>query len=318
MPGMRSLLNPGVLIFVVAYAASFGWLSRNPAFQPGDALVELALFVFILPGIAWFSTRRSTLLPVRASGRGPEMLLVLCSLIALAIYLVNGPPAVDNLLPVQWRESQQIHFFVSLIKKLVVFVLFPFAGFRFFFGYHWRDFGLNSAALKELFRTHLPVVLSVSAAILTFQYFFGGAVASLREGTFHASQLLVALPLCFVWLALEAGLVEEFFFRAVVQTRLAAWAKSESAGVALMCLLFGLAHAPGFIFRHAGEVEGLGLAPSALDAMAYSIVVLAPAAIVFGVVWARTRNLFAVILIHAATDLLPNVGSFIGTWNLGR
>ena len=61
-------------------------------------------------------------------------------------------------------------------------------------------------------------------------------------------QLLLGLPLCFIWLFFEAGLVEEFFFRALVQSQLAAAFKSEASGMALMSLIFGLAHAPGFIF----------------------------------------------------------------------
>ena len=86
------------------------------------------------------------------------------------------------------------------------------------------------------------------------------------------------------------------------------------SGILLMSLIFGLAHAPGFIFRHAGEVEGLGSNPSALDAIAYSIVVLAISGVTFGVIWARTKNLFAVMLVHAAGDLLPNFGGFAQTW----
>jgi CAAX protease family protein len=82
----------------------------------------------------------------------------------------------------------------------------------------------------------------------------------------------------------------------------------------MMSLIFGLAHAPGFIFRHAGEVEGLGSNPSALDAVAYSIVVLAISGVTFGVIWARTKNLFAVMLTHAAGDLLPNFAGFAKTW----
>ena len=107
---------------------------------------------------------------------------------------------------------------------------------------------------------------------------------------------------------------EEFFFRALVQSQLAAAFKSEVSGVVLMSLIFGLAHAPGFIFRHAGEVEGLGPQPGAFDAIAYSIVVLAVSGGTFGVVWARTKNLFALMLIHAAGDLLPNFASFAQTW----
>lgn len=42
-------------------------------------------------------------------------------------------------------------------------------------------------------------------------------------------------------------------------------------------------------------------------AIAYSIVVLAISGITFGIIWARTKNLFALMLIHAAGDLLPNL-----------
>jgi membrane protease YdiL (CAAX protease family) len=112
----------------------------------------------------------------------------------------------------------------------------------------------------------------------------------------------------------EAGLVEEFFLRALIQSQLTSALKSEVSGVALMSLIFGLAHAPGFIFRHAAEVEGLGSNPSALHAVAYTIVVLVISGITFGVIWARTKNLFAVMLIHAAGDLLPNFAGFVQTW----
>ena len=54
--------------------------------------------------------------------------------------------------------------------------------------------------------------------------------------------------------------------------------------------------------------------PSAIDAIAYSIVVLAVSGITFGIIWARTKNLFALMLIHAAGDLLPNFDTFVRTW----
>ena len=110
--------------------------------------------------------------------------------------------------------------------------------------------------------------------------------------------------------------MEEFFFRGLVQTRCAAWFKSEVSGVALMALLFGLAHAPGFILRGAGIKDALGPNPSVADSIAYAIVILSVAGIFFGIVWARTKNLFAVMLIHAATDLLPNLKQFVDTWQI--
>jgi membrane protease YdiL (CAAX protease family) len=199
---------------------------------------------------------------------------------------------------------------------LIVFVILPFVFFGHLCGYTARDFGWQKAGLHELYRSHLPVVLILSGVILALQYFLGGGAASIREGRLSAHQLLLGLPLCFVWLAIEAGLVEEFFFRALLQSRLSGWFQSEITGIVLMAMIFGLAHAPGFIFRHAGMVEGIGANPSALDAIAYSIVTLAVSGVFFGIVWARTKNLFALVLIHAATDLLPNLGEFVRTWGL--
>ena len=175
---------------------------------------------------------------------------------------------------------------------------------------------LQWRGLREAARTHLPVILVISIAMVAFQYFSGNAAAPLRNGTVTTRQLVLGLPLTFIWLAIEAGLVEEFFFRGLLQARLSAWFKSEVTGVVLMSLAFGLAHAPGFIFRNAGEVEGLGANPSALQAIAYAIATLSIIGVLFGVIWARTKNLFALILIHAAIDLLPNVTSFVKTWNL--
>ncbi len=37
---------------------------------------------------------------------------------------------------------------------------------------------------------------------------------------------------------------------------------------------------------------------------------------ILGNVWARTRNLVAVMFIHAATDLLPNFKQFVSTWGI--
>lgn len=194
------------------------------------------------------------------------------------------------MIPRYWLESAQAKAFVMLLRKLFVFVLIPFTFLYFFFGYRLKDLGFQKAAFRL---NHLPVVLIVSAAIIAFQYFFGNATLPIREGQITGRQLLIGLPLCFAWLVIEVGFVEEFFFRTVLQSRLAAFFKSESAGIVLMCLIFGLAHAPGLILRGAGMVEGLGNAPSAFEAIAYSIATISIGGILFGVIWMRTKNLFA-------------------------
>jgi membrane protease YdiL (CAAX protease family) len=291
-------------------------LSQNSTFEFSGALIVLVIFGLIFPALAWFATIRAVPLSVSVRPSVREMLVLVACIIALSIYLIGGPQWIDNRLPSSWIDSSRIKFFVTLAKKLIVFVAIPFGIFRFLFGYRLRDFGIQVEGLRALRRSHLPVILLVGGVLIAFQYLLGGAAAPLRQGKFTAYELLLGLPVCFLWLIIEVGLVEEFFFRALVQSRLAAWFKSEVSGVVVMSLIFGLAHAPGFIFRQAGNVEGLGANPSALDSLAYSIVILAVSGILFGVIWSRTKNLFVLMLLHAAGDLLPNFSNFIKVWQL--
>lgn len=301
-------------IGVILYACAFGILLRNRNFEPAEAIIVLVVFGVLFPLLAWAATVRAVPLSISFKSSTSAIIALIAYVILLSVYLVAGPQWIDQQLPHSWIDAPRIKFFVTLVKKLVVFVAIPFVIFRFGFGYRVRDFGIQREGLRALRASHLPVVLLVGGAFLCFQYFFSGGGAAFRREHFTAVQLLVGMPLCFVWLVFEVGLVEEFFFRGLVQSQFAAALKSEVNGVVLMSLIFGLAHAPGFIFRHAGEVEGLGSNPSAVDAIAYSIVVLAISGITFGVIWARTKNLFAVILIHAVGDLLPNFSAFVRTW----
>ena len=103
-----------------------------------------------------------------------------------------------------------------------------------------------------------------------------------------------------------------------MQSRVAAYLKSESAGIVIAALLFGLAHAPGLYLRGAGANSELGSDPSLLLSVGFSIVVLSAAGLFLGILWSRTRNLLLVMLIHAAVDLLPNFDEFAHVWGLYR
>lgn len=313
---MRKHLNPVVIGGLLLYVGSFAVLLRNKDFEPAGAIVVLVSFGIIFPVLAWLATMRAVPLAISIQPSAQEMFVLIGCLVALAIYLVGGPQCIDQHLPRYWIDSAQIKFCITLVKKLVVFVIIPFGIFRFAFGYRVRDFGIQWQSFRAVVGNHLPVVLVIGLVLLAFQYFAGAGAAPIGQGKFSARELLLGLPLCFAWLVFEVGLVEEFFFRALVQSRFAAWFKSEVSGVALMSLAFGLAHAPGFIFRQAGTVEGLGANPTVLDATAYAVVVLAISGILFGVVWARTKNLFALMLLHAAGDLVPNFERFIKTWQI--
>jgi membrane protease YdiL (CAAX protease family) len=309
-PSRNFILIAGLLLYCGAFAVLLG----NKNFEVAGALVVLVVFGMVLPFIAWITTRHAVALPISIQPGRSELVVLTAYVIALSVYLIGGPQWIDQHLPSGWADSLRIKSVITLAKKLIVFVAIPFAIFRFSFGYRVRDFGVQREGLRALCGSHLLVVLVVGGAFLAFQYFVSGAGAAFRREHFTTFQLLLGLPLCLMWLLLEVGLVEEFFFRALVQSQLATAFKSEVSGIVLMSLIFGLAHAPGFIFRHAGEVEGLGPHPGAFDAIAYSIVVLAVSGVTFGVVWARTKNLFALMLIHAVGDLLPNFASFAQTW----
>ena len=304
------ILVAGLLLYCGAFAILLG----NKSFDAAGAVVVLIVFGILFPLIAWITTRNAIPLSISIRSGAPELIVLIAYVVAVSLYLIGGPQWIDQHLPNALTDSQQIKFVITLAKKLFVFVAIPFAIFRFCFGYRARDFGVQREGLRALRGNHLLVVVVVGGAFLAFQYFVSGGGAAFRRDHFTVFQLLLGFPLCFMWLLLEVGLVEEFFFRALVQSQLAAALKSEVTGIVLMSLIFGLAHAPGFIFRHAGELEGLGPDPSALDAVAYSIVVLTVSGITFGVIWARTKNLFALMLVHAAGDLLPNFGSFVRTW----
>ena len=317
MKSLRNLVtNPWFVFAIVLYTGSLFVLSQRAEFSISEALIELVIFGIAFPLLAWLATMRARPLVIGVHPNGAEMLALLAYVLALSVYLAFGPQAIDSWLPQNWIASDRIKFFVTLGKKLLVFVVLPLVIFGLAWRYSGRDFGVQMDGLRELGRTHLPIVLVGSCAVLAFNYFLGGAAAPLREGKLSTLQLLAGIPLCFIWLTIEAGLVEEFFFRAFIQTLLSAWFRSEITGVVLMSIIFGLAHAPGFIFRHAGAVEGLGANPTVLDAIAYSIATLAISGVFFGIIWARTKNLFALVLVHAAADLFPNLSDFVKTWGL--
>lgn len=317
MKTLRNIFgNVWALFGMAAFAISLAILWRHPNFGREDAIGGLIIFGIIFPILAWVTTLRARSLELPQRRSSGEMWLFFSCLIVVTLYLIWGAALSEALVPASWLASPRVMSLVVLARKLIVFVAIPFLLFRIIFGYRWRDFGVQLAGLRALGGNHLLVVLVLSGVILLFQYFAGTGAAPIRRGEFSPSQLAIGLPFCFAWLFLEAGLVEEFFFRAVAQGRLAAWFRSEVSGVALMALLFGLAHAPGFILRGAGLHEAIGTTPSPVDSIAYAIVVLSLSGIFFGIVWARTKNLFAVILIHAATDLLPNFKEFVQTWGI--
>src|SRR5262249_16253630 len=126
----RKHFNPVVIGGLILYAGSFAVLVRNRNFEPGGALIVLVLFGIIFPALAWLAIVRAVPLSVSCTPTAREMLVLVACIVALSIYLIGGPQWIDQHLPDAWIDSPQIKFFITLAKKLIVFVLIPFGIFR--------------------------------------------------------------------------------------------------------------------------------------------------------------------------------------------
>lgn len=124
--------------------------------------------------------------------------------------------------------------------------------------------------------------------------------------------LTVAAGGAFVWVSVEAGFCDEFLFRGVLQTRLAAVMGTELGAALIGALIHALAHAPGLWMR-AGPSEP-GHAQSLIQVVAYAVAVLSPVGVFLGVIWARTKNLLLVVLLHGPIDTLPFIPTFAHLW----
>jgi membrane protease YdiL (CAAX protease family) len=266
-------------------------------FETADALL---IFVILGAGFslaAFLLTIGSAPLEYHVTHPAAELAFLCLYLLPLMALFTWGGGTIHRFVPAGPAYASAV-----LVAKLVCFVALPAYGMHVFFGYRLRE--LVPVALSR--RSRLAF-LGLSILLLGFQSVFGRGLSNLLRNRLPASTLAIGFPVAFVWLALEAGVVEEFFFRVLLQSRLAAALRSELSAIVLMSLLFGLAHAPGLYLRTSLTQEGLPAHPPLLMAIGYSIVITSVAGFFFGVLWARTLNFVLIVLVHAMVDLLPDV-----------
>jgi len=304
---MRPIGIVAALLFAAVYAASLVHLNGLGVFPLEEALAILVIVGVGFSFLAWVTTIGVKPEPVAVASPGPQAMVALALVAALGFHLVAVKSWGDGLVPGASTGGDDLaHEAWVLALKLMVFVVVPLFVYRALFNATWADFGLTAASWRRLLGRDGLAVIVIGVAVCAFQYGAGSAAAPFREGKYAVEALQVGLPLAFVWLVFQVGLVEEFFFRAVLQERLSAFLRSDVAGLFVMALIFGLVHAPGMVLRGAGVAEGLGSNPDMLTAAAYTVAVQSVAAFMFGILWLRTRNLLAVMLVHAAFDLLSN------------
>jgi len=289
-------------IYLVAWGGSVTYLAHAGAGWT-DAVIVFGIFGVALSGLAWLLTRGvdAPAIPVARPALESGVLLIYLALYAV-VFLVFGMNWARHILP-PGREQELL----VLALKLSVHVVAP-----------CILLALLGAKLRPLFQAGLQgrafwrTLIVLGAVFLALLAVISPSLQQISDT--HASPTLLAwaAPVSLVWIALEAGLNEEFLYRAVLQTRLAALLKSPAAGVAVTALLFGLAHAPGLFLRGGPGVEGWSSDP--VQVVAYTIATLSPMGVLFGVIYMRTKSLLLAVLLHGLVDVLPNLADFIRIW----
>jgi membrane protease YdiL (CAAX protease family) len=289
---------------LLAYLVALSALVLRGDMELVEPLFVLAVLGIALPLLGWRLTAPALeSRPPRPELARGELGSVLGYLALFAVLVLGfGFTALNAAVPNHpWQNIAQTAVKLVTMAALPLWLL--------------RRFGRDrSSWLRPQFswRAHGPALVGVGIAMNLFQAVFGRGLKTLGELDPGAATLAWAIPACWLWMTLEAGLCEEILFRAVLQDRLAAWFKSDLPALLWGALLFGLAHAPGLYLRSA-QMEGVS-DPSLAWAVCYTIVIIAPVGLLFGVLWARTRNLWLLVVLHGLIDTLPNLAPFIREW----
>jgi membrane protease YdiL (CAAX protease family) len=288
--------------YLILWSASTAYLAAQGA-DWTLPVISLAVFAVALPLLSLPLTAKAAPRKIIVTRPALQLWAILGFLVLYAVgFLVWGMSATRAVFPAG-REQELL----VLVVKLLVHVAAP-----------ALLLAMLGAKIAPLFNSGIgrpgfwPPLLVLGAIILALLCVVSPALAEIEALHASAATLAWAAPASFVWLAIEAGLCEEFLFRAVLQTRLAAVLKTEAGAVVAGAVLFALAHVPGLYLRGHPGVDGYSTDP--IRVIAFTIGVLSPVAVLFGTLWARTRSLLLIVLLHAAVDVLPNLAGFVKTW----
>ena len=288
--------------YLILWAAATAYLAAKGADWTLPA-ISLVVFGVALPLLSLPLTRKTAPPKIAVARPVLELWVILGFLVFYAVaFLGWGMSATRAALP-PGREQELLVMAVKLLMHVAVPALLLAA---------------LGAKIAPLFSSGAgrpgfwPPLLALGAIILALLSVVSPALKEITALHASAATLVWAAPASFIWLAIEAGLCEEFLFRAVLQTRLAPVLKSEAGAVVGGAVLFALAHVPGLYLRGHPGVDGYSSDP--VRVIAFTIGALSPIAVLFGTLWARTRSLLLIVLLHAAVDVLPNLPEFVKTW----
>ena len=299
--GGRGWLPWAVGYLLVWSAAVFVRLQSGDAL---DAIICGVVFAGALPPVVWVFTRKARPVEIAVARPGLELSAVLAWLTVYAVVVLGWLfTQIKQAVPPGTPTYETTMLAVKLLVHGVIPILVL------------KAVGAKAGPLlapRLGARGVLPLLIVLGAVFTILMMVISPSLKEISGIKASAATFAWAAPAAFAWLAVEAGFCEEFLFRAVLQTRLAAFLKSEAAAIVIGALLFALAHVPGLYLRP--DTAGDQIAGGLPAILAYTVGVLSPIAILFGVIWSRTRSLGLLVLLHASVDFLPNLSEFMHVW----
>ena len=292
-----------LLVYLLIWGASTAYL----ALTGGDWLFPIAslvIFGLLLGALIWFLTRRMDAPPVPVADPARESAALLGYAVVYAVALIAfGLGAVKAAIPAGQAQDLAV-----LAYKLTIHVLIP-AGIVLLLG----------SALRPLFdpgtsrRGFWPTLLVLAGLMFGLLALVSPSLKQIDALGLAPAAALVWVLASWAWMSVEAGLCEEFLFRACLQSRLTAWLRSPATAIVVTSILFGLAHWPGLYLRGGPGVDGWSTDP--VQVAAFTIATLSPLSVSLGLLWARSRSLLLVVLVHGAIDALPNTAELVRIWS---
>jgi membrane protease YdiL (CAAX protease family) len=291
---------------LLIYFAVWGVSTAYIAVTGGDwvfPIASLVIFGLMLSGIIWFLTRKMNAPEVLVAQPKRESLGLLTYLAIYAFLLIGvWLGSVREAVPEGPNQEWAV-----LGYKLLIHVGLPAAVILALGG-----------AVRPLFDSGIqrkgfwPTLIVLSALMIGLLALVSPSLKQIGALNLGVAAAIGWVGVSWLWLSLEAGLCEEFLFRACLQSRLAAWLKSPVAGITLTSVLFGLAHWPGLYLRGGPGVDGWSTDP--IQVAAFTIATLSPLSVALGLLWARSRSLLLIVLVHGAIDALPHTAETFGIW----
>ena len=296
--GLRALLG-----FLIVWGTAVAYLAASG----GDwtfPIASLGIFGVALSAVIWFLTRKmdAPAVPVEQPAKQSIALIVYLAIYAVLLIGIWLGTIKQAIPPGPTQELAVLGY------KLLIHVGIP-AAILLALGSRLKGM-FDTGTDRRGFWLTLVVLCGLMFALLA------GVSPSLKQ--IGALNLGLGAALAWVggswaWMSVEAGVCEEFLFRACLQSRLAAWMKSPAAAIVVTSILFGLGHWPGLYLRGGPGVDGWSTDP--VQVAAFTVATLAPLSLAIGLLWARTRSLLLIVLVHGAIDALPNTAEFVGIWS---